>query len=89
MDLKIADDHLIEPDEDPSYMNGTLRTIEWAVLEAPPRTVHYFGNLPYGWVPQSDLELVQLFLRSWREDWTTFSQDARRYLGRLVGLTQP
>lgn len=65
----------------------TLRTIEWAVLEAPPKTVHYFSNLPYGWIPRNDLEFVQLFMQTWREDWITFCQEGRRYLGQLVGVT--
>lgn len=68
------------------FQEDRLRIIEWAVLEAPPKTVHYFSNLPYGWIPENDLEFVQLFMQTWREDWLTFCRDARRCLGGLVGL---
>ncbi|KAF9885096.1 hypothetical protein FE257_000736 [Aspergillus nanangensis] len=63
--------------------DSKVRTIQWAVLEAPPKTVHYFSNLPYGWIPENDLEFVQLFMQTWREDWLTFCQDARRCLSQL------
>ncbi|EAW07610.1 uncharacterized protein ACLA_023240 [Aspergillus clavatus NRRL 1] len=70
-------------DEDFEYKNGTLRTIEWAVLEMPPKTIHYFSNLPFGWVPKNDLEFIELFMRTWREDWMGFCHDARSDLSRL------
>ncbi|GKZ29624.1 hypothetical protein AbraIFM66950_005778 [Aspergillus brasiliensis] len=60
-----------------------VRIIEWAVLEAPQKAIHYFSNLPYGWIPESDLELVQLFMQTWRDDWIAFCREARGYLGRL------
>lgn len=65
------------------FEGDTLRIIEWSVLEAPPKTVHYYSNLPYGWIPQNDLEFVQLFMQTWREDWLTFCRDARRHLSAL------
>lgn len=68
----------------PSYQNGTFRTIEWAVLEVPPKAIHYFSNLPFGWVPKNDLEFIQLFMQTWREDWMNFCRDARSVLSRLV-----
>lgn len=67
----------------PSYQNGTFRTIEWAVLEVPPKAIHYFSNLPFGWVPKNDLEFIQLFMQTWREDWMNFCRDARSVLSRL------
>ncbi|RHZ64276.1 ankyrin repeat domain-containing protein [Aspergillus thermomutatus] len=66
-----------------SYENGTFRTIEWAVLEVPPKAIHYFSNLPFGWVPKNDLEFIQLFMQTWREDWMNFCRDARSVLSRL------
>ncbi|KAF7161585.1 hypothetical protein CNMCM5623_007120 [Aspergillus felis] len=66
-----------------SYENGTFRTIEWAVLEVPPKAIHYFSNLQFGWVPKNDLEFIQLFMQTWREDWMDFCQDARSALSRL------
>ncbi|PYI08660.1 hypothetical protein BO78DRAFT_428018 [Aspergillus sclerotiicarbonarius CBS 121057] len=68
---------------DHKHGNSTVRVVEWAVLEALPKTIHYFSNLPYGWIPQNDLELVQLFMQAWRDDWVAFCQEARGYLGRL------
>ncbi|GIK04498.1 hypothetical protein Aspvir_008581 [Aspergillus viridinutans] len=67
----------------PSYENGTFRTIEWAVLEVPPKAIHYFSNLPFGWVPKNDLEFIRLFMQTWREDWMNFCRDARSALSRL------
>lgn len=64
----------------------TLRTIEWSVLEAPPKTIHYFSNLPSGRIPQNDLEFVQLFMNTWKEDWLACCQEGRKYLSRLVRL---
>ena len=87
MSLKIADDlPTTYEDRNRSYENGdfTLRTIEWSVLEAPPKTIHYYSNLPCGWIPQNDLEFVQLFMNTWKEDWLSFCREGRRYLGRLV-----
>jgi hypothetical protein len=58
--------------------------MEWAVLEVPPKAIHYFSNLPFGWVPKNDLEFTQLFMQTWREDWMNFCRDARSALSRLV-----
>ncbi|PYH99293.1 hypothetical protein BO71DRAFT_221224 [Aspergillus ellipticus CBS 707.79] len=78
MNLKIGNSFT-----DYKHENNTVRIIEWAVLEAPPKAIHYFSNLPYGWIPQNDLEVVQLFMQSWCDDWMTFCREARGYLGRL------
>ena len=75
------------PQESPEDNNGEyyrLRTIEWSVLEAPPKTIHYFSNLPFGWTPQSDLEFIELFMQTWKDDWISFCRDERRNLGHLV-----
>ncbi|RHZ71842.1 hypothetical protein CDV55_108739 [Aspergillus turcosus] len=69
--------------EIPSYEDGTFRIIEWAVLEVPPKAIHYFSNLPFGWVPKNDLEFTQLFMQTWREDWMNFCRDARSALSHL------
>lgn len=74
-------DYTYEPDD------YTLRTIEWSVLEAPPKTIHYFSNLPSGRIPQNDLDFVQLFISTWKQDWLSCCQEGRRYLGRLVSLS--
>lgn len=66
------------------YQDHATRTVEWVVLEAPLKTIHYFSNLPYGWVPQNDVELVQLFMQTLRDDWMAFCQDARNSMGELV-----
>ncbi|KAB8261316.1 ankyrin repeat-containing domain protein [Aspergillus pseudonomiae] len=74
------------PQESPEDKNGEyyrLRTIEWSVLEAPPKTIHYFSNLPFGWTPQSDLEFIELFMQTWKDDWISFCRDERRNLGHL------
>ncbi|RAK79474.1 uncharacterized protein BO72DRAFT_45817 [Aspergillus fijiensis CBS 313.89] len=78
LDIKIGD---LLTDDDAE--KGTVRIVEWAMLEAPPKAIHYYSNLPYGWIPQNDLELVQLFMQTWREDWLMICREARRYLGRL------
>lgn len=70
--------------EDSSGEHYRIRTIEWSVLEAPPKTIHYFSNLPFGWTPQSDLELIELFMQTWKDDWMCFCRDERRNLGHLV-----
>lgn len=90
MNLTIAND-LPSNHDDGTYEaeDYTLRAVEWAVLEAPPKTIHYFSNLPYGWIPQNDLEFVQLFMATWRDDWMAFCHEGRRYLGRLVSLPNP
>ncbi|KAF7617896.1 ankyrin repeat-containing domain protein [Aspergillus flavus] len=69
--------------EDSSGEHYRIRTIEWSVLEAPPKTIHYFSNLPFGWTPQSDLELIELFMQTWKDDWMCFCRDERRNLGHL------
>ena len=87
MSLAVADDLPITyEDEKYNYESGdsVLRTIEWSVLEAPPKTIHYYSNLPSGWIPQNDLEFVQLFMNTWKDDWLSFCREGRRYLGRLV-----
>jgi hypothetical protein len=84
MNLSTANTFPVSADHS-QYEDQTIRTIEWAVLEIPPKAIHYFSNLPYGWIPESDLEFIQLFMRTWREDWTTFCREARSYLSRLVG----
>ncbi|PWY73119.1 hypothetical protein BO94DRAFT_549919 [Aspergillus sclerotioniger CBS 115572] len=78
MDMKIGTSLSDDEDDD-----STVRVVEWAVMEAPPKTIHYFSNLPYGWIPQNDLEVVQLFMQTWRDDWVAFCREARGYLGRL------
>ncbi|KAE8131502.1 ankyrin repeat-containing domain protein [Aspergillus pseudotamarii] len=70
--------------DDNSGEHHRVRTIEWSVLEAPPKTIHYFSNLPFGWTPQSDLELIELFMQTWKDDWITFCRDERRNLGHLL-----
>jgi hypothetical protein len=67
-----------------SYEDKMVRTIEWSVLEFPAKTIHYFSNLPFGWIPESDLAFIQLFMSTWREDWMAFCREARSYLSRLV-----
>ncbi|GLB06206.1 hypothetical protein AtubIFM57258_001503 [Aspergillus tubingensis] len=78
LDMKIGTSFTDDQDDD-----RKVRIIEWAVLEAPQKTIHYFSNLSYGWIPESDLELVQLFMQTWRDDWIAFCREARGYLGRL------
>ncbi|PLN84302.1 ankyrin repeat-containing domain protein [Aspergillus taichungensis] len=70
-------------DEYSRYQDHATRTVEWVVLEAPLKTIHYFSNLPYGWIPQNDVELVQLFMQTLRDDWMAFCQDARNSMGEL------
>lgn len=69
--------------EDSSGEYYRVRIIEWSVLEAPPKTIHYFSNLPFGWTPKSDLEFIELFMQTWKDDWIRFCRDERRSLGHL------
>lgn len=88
MDLKIAKEPRVkdEGQDSDTEENYSTRVVQWSVLEAPPKSVCYFSNLPYGYIPQNDLGLVQLFLHTWRRDWMTYCQDARRHLAQLVGF---
>lgn len=88
MNLKIANEHTSSHDAQDSNNDEeySARVIQWSVLEAPPKSIHYFSNLPYGYIPQNDLDLVQLFLSTWRGDWMTYCQNARRHLARLVSF---
>ncbi|KAE8371733.1 hypothetical protein BDV26DRAFT_275464 [Aspergillus bertholletiae] len=72
-----------DSEEDTSSEHYRVRTIEWSVLEAPPKTIHYFSNLPFGWTPRSDLEFIELFMQTWKDDWISFCRDERRNLGHL------
>ncbi|KAA8651885.1 uncharacterized protein ATNIH1004_000783 [Aspergillus tanneri] len=82
MNLKLEDDpSSVEGDDDDD--DYTVRTIQWTVLEAPPKSICYFSNLPYGYIPQNDLELVQQFMRIFRKDWMAYCHAARRHLGQL------
>ncbi|PLB43650.1 ankyrin [Aspergillus steynii IBT 23096] len=85
MNLKMANEHTNKHDDQNSDGNEeySTRLIQWSVLEAPTKSIHYFSNLPYGYIPQNDMDLVQLFLHTWRKDWMTYCQDARRHLAQL------
>ncbi|KAK1144042.1 hypothetical protein N8T08_005952 [Aspergillus melleus] len=85
MNLKIANEHTINHEKQDSDSNDdySMRVVEWSVLEAPPKSIHYFSNLPYGYIPQNDLDIVELFLHTWRKDWMTYCRDARRHLAQL------
>jgi hypothetical protein len=65
--------------------------IAWTI--APPtmlrvgtnkRPINYFSMLPYGWIPDNEVELVQHFIMGLKEQWMKLCESADVHLSKPV-----